>query len=114
MTDLKAMQLGQRISAAQEKLLAHLRRHYPRGSRVGVKLSDRQVTLSEGTIVGHDATQYGGEVRVRLDHAKPFSRYMVRSIPLQMVYDVYARPATPEAGDALVAEAERRQMRRAR
>ena len=108
MLDKKAISLGSAIKAANTKLMAHLQKTYPRGSRVGVMLKAGQSAPSIGTVVGHDTSVYGGDLRVRLDKAKQRTRYAVRSIGIQSVEIVYQRPASAAIGEAMVKDAEQR------
>lgn len=79
-TDQVLCSTARAIIDARKKQLERLRAMYPIGAPVLVKLSSSQKNPSAGVIESHSTNAYGGLVGVRLDKAKQWSRYQIRSI----------------------------------
>lgn len=86
-----ATALAAKIVAAEDKLTAYLKECFPKGARCEVFLMHGQVTPTKATIWGVEATTWGGQVRVEIDTAKPWSRQRIRSVSASDVVNV--RPA---------------------
>lgn len=85
---MTALHLGGAIERAETVLRIYLFSHFPKGARCTVRINANQINPTPATIVGIEATTYGGRVMVKIDTAKPNSRFSVRSISTSQVFDV--------------------------